>query len=134
MPMRSDSAYQTSLEIAARPLISDKADEIASNMGFSYRQAIGELIFAAVTCRIDILYAVIKLSQYSSSPAAVHFMAVKNIFRYLRTHPDEGHHLGRTQPMLDLPSMPFPDIRPDNYVLTFNNHDAGTLYGYADSD
>ena len=133
-PMRSDSAYQTSLETAVRPLTSDKAHEIASNMGFSYRQAIGELIFAAVTCRIDILYAVIKLSQYSSSPAAVHFTAVKNIFRYLRTHPDKGLHFWRTQPNYDLPNMPFPDIRPDNYVLTPNHHDAGTLYGYVDSD
>jgi hypothetical protein len=35
-------------------------------MGFGYRQGIGELIYALVTCRLDISFSVIKLSQYST--------------------------------------------------------------------
>ena len=32
---------------------------LATDMKFSYQQAIGELLFAAITCRPDILYLVI---------------------------------------------------------------------------
>ena len=46
--MRYYSAYQTSLDIAVYPLTSDKVNEIAANMGFSYRKTIGEIIFATM--------------------------------------------------------------------------------------
>ena len=52
-------------------------------MGFSYRQAIGELIFAMTICRIDISAAIIKLSQYAANRAKSHYQAVRAIFTYL---------------------------------------------------
>ena len=51
--------------------------ETEKHYGFSYRQAIGELIYAMVTCRPDISFPLIKLSQYSANPSAEHFKAVK---------------------------------------------------------
>ena len=44
---------------------------------FSYRQAIGEIIYAMVTCGPDISFPLIKLSQYSTHPSIGHFKAVK---------------------------------------------------------
>ena len=61
-------------------------------MGFSYRQAISEILFAAITCRPDILYLVINLSQYSNNPGEVHYVAVKRVFKYLRDTKDDGLH------------------------------------------
>ena len=52
-------------------------------MGFSYRQCIGELIYALTICCIDISIAVITLSQHSLNPAEVHYEAVKRLFAYL---------------------------------------------------
>jgi hypothetical protein len=52
-------------------------------MGFSYRQTIGELIYALTVCRIDISIAVITLSQHSHHPAQIHYEAVKQVFAYL---------------------------------------------------
>ena len=56
------------------------------------------------------------------------------MFRYFRTHPDKGLHFWRTRPIPDLPSIPCPDIRPDNHVLTPHQYQEGILYGYVDSD
>ena len=54
--------------------------KLQMNMGFQYRLAIGKLLFAAVTCRPDILFPTILLSQHSTSLAACHYKAVKGIF------------------------------------------------------
>ena len=48
-------------------------------MGFLYCTAIGELIYALITCRPDIAYATIKMSQYNTNPAHYHYIAVKKI-------------------------------------------------------
>ena len=40
--------------------------------GFSYRKAIGELIYSIVTTRPDISFPVIKLSQFSTNPKEEH--------------------------------------------------------------
>jgi len=54
-------------------------------MNFNYRQALGELLYTMVSCRLDIPISVTKLSQYSQNPAEIHYVLVKNIFRYLRS-------------------------------------------------
>ena len=52
-------------------------------MGFNYQQAIKELIYAYTICCIDIVVAVITLSQFSQQLAKIHYEAVKHIFAYL---------------------------------------------------
>ena len=64
-------------------------------MTFSYRHSIGELLFAAITCRPDILHCIIKLSQYNNDPAKIYYMAVKRVFRYLRDTIDDDLHFWR---------------------------------------
>ena len=71
LPMRSDSKYQRSLELAERPISSLDQLLVQDNAGFSYC-ATGELIYALVAARLDISFAVIKLSQYAANPAAIH--------------------------------------------------------------
>ena len=76
--MKDNSAYQTKLETAAKPT-PNKAKALQETH-FNYRQAIGKAIYAMVTCQPDISYAVIKLAQYSTNPAAVHYQAVQHLF------------------------------------------------------
>ena len=61
-------------------------------MGFSYRQAIGDLIFALTICRPDIAVPVIRLSHYYlSCPAPEHYKAVKAVLVcYLNATHDDG--------------------------------------------
>ena len=52
--------------------------------GFSYRTLLGELMYAYITARPDIGYAITTLSKFSSSPADVHYPYIKGVAKYLR--------------------------------------------------
>ena len=79
--MKDNSAYQTKLKTASKP--TPEEAKALQNTHFNYRQAIGEAIYVMVTCQPDISYAVIKLAQYSTNPAAVQYQSVRHLFRYL---------------------------------------------------
>lgn len=55
-----------------------------------YREAIGSLMYAACTTRIDIAYAVGKLSRKVSTPTEADWIGVKRIFRYLKDKENQG--------------------------------------------
>ena len=78
IPMRDDSKHQTELETATPPTIAEA--KALQNDHFNYRQAIGEAMHAMVTCRPDVSHAVMKLSQHSMNPAAIHYQAVCHLF------------------------------------------------------
>ena len=113
IPMKTDNKYQQALESQHIPT-PEEIQQLESDMTFGYRQAIGELIYAMITCRPDISYAVIKLSQYSTRPTLLHFEAIKNIYRYLNATKSKGIYYWRTKPRHDLPLHPLPTCKPDN--------------------
>ena len=133
-PMRSDSQYIHEIENCEGPVDSTEQKNLATNMKFSYRQAIGELLFAALTCRPDILYPVIKLSQYSNAPTEIHFIAVKNIFRYLRATIDEGLHYWRYGQRDKLSHVADSDLLLDNHVLQRLEDSSKIPVAFVDSD
>ena len=89
LPMRDDNAYIKILDTAQGPVEEDKKQELEDEMGFSYRGALGEALFAMITCRPDISFAIIKLSKFANSPAREHYVALKKVFRYLRATIDD---------------------------------------------
>ena len=114
LPMKSDNDYIRQLE-TAEPLSEKDRIDLETDLGFSYRQAIGEIIYALVTCRPDISYAAIKLSQYSANPAKIHYSAVKDKYRYLKATMNEGIYFWRKEPRADLPIGPTPITRIRTY-------------------
>ena len=98
IPMREDSSYLAILDAVKGPEDPFQKIELEKEMKFSYRQAIGEIMFAMITCRPDISYPVIKLSTYSNNPAKEHYLAVKQVMRYLRATMHEGITYWRKQP------------------------------------
>lgn len=48
-----------------------------------YQQIIGSIMYAAICSRPDIMYAIIKLSQFMTNPSKQHFVAAKHLLRYL---------------------------------------------------
>ena len=60
-----------------------EAKEIVSKKGFSHRNVLGELIFAYVTCCLDIGHSVCLLARFSNRPHEEHFDASKGICKYL---------------------------------------------------
>ena len=114
IPMHPSSDYIRKLE-NAEPCEEKERKRLERQFGFTYRQGIGELIYAMITCRPDISYAVIKLSQYSTRPALVHFNAVKQIYKYLWQTKDRGIIYWRQKERHDLPAHPIPTLPKDNY-------------------
>jgi Reverse transcriptase (RNA-dependent DNA polymerase) len=54
------------------------------NIGHGYVQLIGSLMYLALATRPDISFAVNRLAQFMSNPKAIHWTAMKRIFRYLK--------------------------------------------------
>ena len=77
---------------------------------FSYRTLLGEMMFAYVSCRPDIGYAITLLSKYGSNPTAFHYNCLKSIAKYLRATKDWGIIYHRKGELNDLPDEPIPAI------------------------
>ena len=136
IPMKDNTEYHRKLESAV-PLTTQERELLEKRIGFTYRQAIGELIYALVTCRPDLSFAVVKLAQYSANPAEIHFDAVKQVYKYLQATIDRGLIYWRKTPNMSLPIHPLPrqeddvNYEPSNTRIQDNGE---TLIGAVDSD
>ncbi len=54
-------------------------------MQVKYRGGVGKLIWAVTTCRPDLVFASVKLSQSNTTPAEYYFHGLKHAIRYLYT-------------------------------------------------
>ena len=140
VPMRSDSKYLGELENSVGPESDKERMELEIKMKFNYRQALGEILYAMVTCRPDISISVTKLSQYSQNPAEVHYVALKNVFRYLRNTKEDGLIFWRKQKFIhanikqhNLPTM-YSDQVVQNEMFQHKTSDNTNMLGFVDSD
>jgi hypothetical protein len=60
-----------------------KHTALESELGFSYRTLLGEILYAYNVCRPDIGYAITTLSKFSKAPSRLHFSALKGLTLYL---------------------------------------------------
>lgn len=60
-----------------------EASDKALDAGTPYREAIGSLMYAVTTTRLDIAYAVGKLSRKVAEPTVADWVSVKRVLRYL---------------------------------------------------
>ena len=96
--------------------------QLQDKMGFSYRTLLGELMFAYVSCRPDIAYAVTTLSKFSNFPTKLHYTFLKGVVFYLKQTKNWGIRYHRncsaTDFHDDLPEGNFDDQPrplPDNF-------------------
>ena len=80
--------------------------------GFSYLTVLGKMMYAYITCRPDIGYAVTTLSKFSSTPSSFHSVMFKNIAKYLRSTINWGIWFRRPKSLSHL---------DDGNVYTFND-------------
>ena len=113
LPMDPEPAYRTRLE-TEEPASENERRSLEKEYGFKYRQGVGEILFAMVTCRPDICFPIVKLSQYAIAPARIHFEALKHLYRYLKHTTDDGIYYWRINHRQDLPPGPMPRTRTDN--------------------
>ena len=77
--------------------------KLEKKFGFSYRTLLGEMMYAYVSCRPDIGYAITLMSKYGSNPADYHYKCLKDIAKYLRTTRTWGIRFRRQTKRADLP-------------------------------
>ena len=77
--MKYDKDHFNTLHKTNGPELEDEHLKLAIETGLKFSSGIGELLFAANTCRPDIMYVVIKLSQFSQQPTKIHYQAVKHL-------------------------------------------------------
>ena len=107
-------------------------------MQIKYKSSgVGELIWAMTTCRPDIAFTSVKLSQSNSAPAEHHYHGLKHAIRYLYVTRNDGIYFWRTAPRPELPDGALPTINSNPQDLLLDNrpdHDALTAVAYGDSD
>lgn len=136
-PLPSDADWLQNFNMAVG---SDNPKDLAAletSMHIKYRGGVGKLIWAMTTCRPDISFTSVKLSQSNSRPAEIHYHGLKHAIRYLYITRTDGLYFWRTRPRPDLPDAPLPTINSANQDLLLENrpeHDALTAVAYADSD
>ncbi|KAL7489869.1 hypothetical protein ACHAW6_016196 [Cyclotella cf. meneghiniana] len=106
---------------------------------FGYRNGVGELIYAMVTCRPDISTVTVKCAQHSANPAEIHYQAVKHAIKYLVATRKDGIYFWRVTPRLDLPDHPIPICATSLHGqlpphIQRPQHDCLQLHAYTDSD
>ncbi len=136
IPTKNEPTFNHRLESAVPPSTEQEQRKLQVEMGLNYRQAIGELIFLMVTCRPDISYPLIKLSQYSSNPASEHYLAIKHLFKYIKATKTEGIYFWRRTARNDLPEGPLPIIVDSQHTIDPSVHcdNPDVIHSTVDSD
>ena len=110
---------------------------LAKAMGLSYRSGVGKMIWAMTTCRPDVAFASVKLSQANCCPHDHHFHGLKHALKYLYSTWEDGLYFWRMVPRMELKEGPFPKINSNKQDLLLQGrpeYDANVLHAYADSD
>jgi hypothetical protein len=84
LPMNPSNEFARALD-SAEPLDPSERSRL-NNTRFRYRAAIGELIWPIITTQPEFSYPVVKLSQFATSPATIHYDAVYGVFSIFPEH------------------------------------------------
>ena len=84
---------------------------LEQEMGFSYRTLLGEMMYAYVSCRLDVAYAITTLSKFTTRPTKLHYQYLKGLLGYLNRTKSWGIRYHRTcDPSSFLPDLPDGDF------------------------
>ena len=90
-------------------------------------------MFASITCRPDITFPTIYLSQFSNHLAKCHYNAVKRIFKYLRSTLNHGIYYWIEKPLTILPDEPLLTVPNDTHNIKLPTLDFHFPYGFSDA-
>jgi len=107
-----------------------KHKQIEKDVGFSYCQVLGELIYAYIVCCIDIGYALVFLSRFSTAPAKEHYLALKGVCKYLHCTKSWGLVYWCMTPVTSLPTVPLEQL---SLNTNFPKIPASELVGFVDA-
>jgi hypothetical protein len=132
VPLTPDLAQQLQA-ITGPPEHSPAHKALEQQAGFSYRQVLGEVMYAYVICRVDIGFAASMLARFSQAPALEHYHALKSVVKYLRRTRDWGLMYWRREPHPDLPDIPYTVLIHDPDLPPFPAINPDQLAGFVDA-
>jgi hypothetical protein len=109
-PLPSDDKWLKLFNSATGDPDPKRQAALAKDQQLSYRSSVGELIWAMTTCRPDLAYTAVKLSQSNTAPDTVHFNGLKHALKFLYNSRDDGIYFWRTAPRPELTEGPPPTI------------------------
>jgi hypothetical protein len=136
-PFPSDATWHKSFNAAIGNPDPKHQTKLAKAMQIGYRSGVGELIWAMTTCRPDLAFSSVKLSQSNSCPHELHYHGLKHALKYLYNSKDDGLYFWRTAPRMELPEGPLPAIKSNRQDIFLDGRpqfDASIVHAYADSD
>jgi hypothetical protein len=89
-PLPTDPAWLKKFNAAIGDPDKTAQAKLAKSMHLNYRSGVGKLIWAMTTCRPDLSFASVKLSQSNSCPHELHFHGLKHALKFLYTSCDDG--------------------------------------------
>jgi hypothetical protein len=89
-PLPSDANWLKKFNAATGDPDPKQQTKLAKEMQIGYRSGVGELIWAMTTCRPDLAFASVKLSQSNSCPHELHYHALKHALKFLYNSKDDG--------------------------------------------
>ncbi len=113
----------------------EEHEKLWKRFGCTYRQLLGEILYAYVVARPDVGYAIVFLSRFATAPHEEHYQALKRVSKYLRATMDWGIIYWRKNKRDDLPDGKFQTtVVEDKDLPEFPvNHDLLKLVAYVDS-
>jgi hypothetical protein len=136
-PLPSDPTWLKKFNAAVGDPDTKIQAQLAKTMQLNYRSGVGELIWAMTTCRPDLSYASVKLSQSNSCPHKLHFHGLKHALKFLYNSRDDSLYFWCTGPRLELPEGPIPPVHSNKQDILLDNRpqfDANVAHAYSDSD
>ena len=104
--MKCYNQYITEIQAVKGPEDKKEKKALEKKNGFSYRQLLGELIYAYTICCLDIAVPIITFSQHAGAPADVHYKALNQVAMYLYETKHHGITYWRQRPRMDLEEIP----------------------------
>jgi hypothetical protein len=108
LPMPTTDTFMKNFSTTVGTDDEKELEKLKKEFGFGYRNGIGELIYAMVTCRPDLSTTVVRCAQHSAKPSRYHFQAVRHALKYLYVTRDDGIYFWRAKPLLKLPEHDLP--------------------------
>ncbi len=136
-PLPTYATWIKKFNAAVGPTDPKEQLQLATKIEIKYKGGVGELIWAMTTCRPDIAFTSVKLSQSNSAPAEHHYHGLKHAIRYVYITCNDGIYFWRTHTCDELLTGPLPPVNSNLHDLLLDDrptHDAQTTVAFGNSD
>jgi hypothetical protein len=136
-PLPSDAKWLKKFNETTGDADTNVQAQLAKSMQLTYRSGVGKLIWAMTTCRPNLGYTSVKLSQSNSCPHEIHYHGLKHALKFLYHTRDDGLYFWRPSPCMELPEGPPPPIRSNQQDILLDDRPQFNpliAHAYANSD